>query len=121
MGLAAMSTLAINATNWFDAYWAREKGLYSEVFENAESMDAYINSLSNQIALSHVKATTAQKKYFGEGTENWDDLLMEEQKYQEKELILSDFRKMPLKKYKANNVYPTKNIIWQYSTSKCLF
>ena len=30
-GVSAYSTLAINASKWFSAEWAREKGIYSEV------------------------------------------------------------------------------------------
>ena len=37
MGLSAMSTLAINATEWFSADWAQEKGLYSSVSETTEN------------------------------------------------------------------------------------
>ena len=33
VGLSAFSQMAINATKFFDADWAREKGLYAEVFE----------------------------------------------------------------------------------------
>jgi len=100
MGLAAMSTLAINATEWFDANWAREKGLFSEVFNDVELMDQHIMKLSNQIAQSHDKATVALKKIFWEGTENWDELLLERAKISG-ELILSDFSKNAIKKIQS--------------------
>ena len=36
IGLAAMSELAINATEWRSAEWAKEKGLYTEIFNEPE-------------------------------------------------------------------------------------
>jgi methylglutaconyl-CoA hydratase len=40
IGLAALSELAINATEWRSAEWAKEKGLYTEIFNETEEMDA---------------------------------------------------------------------------------
>ena len=34
VGNSAFSAMTINATKWFDANWAREKGLYAEVFDS---------------------------------------------------------------------------------------
>ena len=56
--------------------------------------------LSNQIAQSHDKATVALKKIFWEGTENWDELLLERAKISG-ELILSDFSKNAIKKIQS--------------------
>ena len=39
IGLSAMSSLAINADKWFDADWALQKGLYSEIFLDNAQMD----------------------------------------------------------------------------------
>lgn len=92
MGLSAMSSLAINATKWFDANWASSKGLYSEVFETTQEMDEHINELSQKLASSHDNASSALKKILWEGTEKWDSLLNERAKVSG-ELILSDFSK----------------------------
>lgn len=100
MGLSAMSTLAINATEWFSADWAQEKGLYSSVSETTEEMDAEVDALCKNIATSHDKATKELKKIFWEGTEHWDDLLSERAKISG-ELILSDFSKQAIAKIKG--------------------
>ena len=34
VGTSAFSAMTINATKWFDANWAREKGLYTEIFDS---------------------------------------------------------------------------------------
>src|SRR6056297_2531187 len=39
VGDAGMSQLAINATEWKTADWAREKGLFAEVFDDVDAMD----------------------------------------------------------------------------------
>lgn len=92
MGLSGMSTLAINATKWFDAKWAMDKGLYAEIFDTTEEMDEQINLLSDRLGKSHKKATTSLKKILWEGTEQWDNLLIERAKISG-ELILSEFSK----------------------------
>jgi len=43
IGLAAMSELAINATEWRNADWAKKKGLFTDVFESDEEMDKEIH------------------------------------------------------------------------------
>ena len=92
IGLSGMSTLAVNANKWFDADWALQKGLFSEIFENTEEMDKAVNHLALEICNSSSKATKAVKKPFWEGTENWDELLAQRAKVSG-ELILSDSSK----------------------------
>lgn len=65
IGLSAMSELAINATEWRSAEWAKRKGLYTDVFENEEDMDKEITWLSHQLAKSNSEAMMLLKKCFG--------------------------------------------------------
>ena len=102
VGLSAMSTMAINATQWFSSDWAKEKGLYSEVFDSAIEMDKHINTLANKLAASSTDAMVNLKKTLWEGTEDWDFLLDKRAKISG-ELILSDFSKNAIKKIKAAN------------------
>ena len=102
VGLSAMSTMAINATQWFSSDWAKEKGLYSEVFDSAIEMDKHINALANKLAASSTDAMVNLKKTLWEGTEDWDFLLDKRAKISG-ELILSDFSKNAIKKIKAAN------------------
>ncbi|MBL7899089.1 MAG: enoyl-CoA hydratase/isomerase family protein, partial [Crocinitomicaceae bacterium] len=75
VGLSAMSQMTINATEFHSAEWAREKGLYAQVFDTAEEMDKAIDVLANKLAESNPEAMSKLKKIFWEGTENWDSLL----------------------------------------------
>lgn len=90
MGLSAMSELAINATEWRSADWAKRKGLYTEVFDSAQEMDQEITKLSLRLAGSNPEAMAMLKSVFWQGTEHWDDLLAERAGMSGK-LVLSDF------------------------------
>ena len=48
-GLSAYSTLSINSTKWFSAEWAREKGIYSEIFDSNNEMDKEIDLLAKEL------------------------------------------------------------------------
>ena len=99
MGKSAMTHLAINATEWQTAQWAKEKGLFNEVFETAGQMDAYIAHLAEKLASSNPEAIRLLKQVFWEGTENWRSLL-EERAAMSGRLVLSDFTAEALKKLK---------------------
>lgn len=90
IGLSGMSELAINATEWRTAQWAKEKGLYNDVFATAEEMDASISVLAEKLASSNPDAMKLLKQTFWSGTENWDNLLAE-RAAMSGELVLSDF------------------------------
>ncbi len=90
IGVSAMSQLAINATEWKSAEWAREKGLYTEVFETAEEMDNAITELANKLSSSNPEAMTLLKRVFWEGTDHWDQLLADRAALSGK-LVLSEF------------------------------
>jgi methylglutaconyl-CoA hydratase len=90
IGLSAMSELAINATEWRHADWARKKGLYVDTFETEEEMDHEISKLADRLAKSSPEAMSELKKVFWQGTENWDQLLIERAGISGR-LVLSDF------------------------------
>lgn len=100
IGTSAMSQLAIDATEWQTAKWAKEKGLYTEVYENTEEMDEAITILSNKLANSNPEAMRLLKQIFWKGTENWDELL-KERAAMSGELVLSDFTKNAINKFKS--------------------
>jgi methylglutaconyl-CoA hydratase len=90
IGLSAMSELAINAMEWRNAEWARKKGLYVDTFETEEEMDHEINKLADRLAASSPDAMSELKKVFWQGTENWDELLIERAGISGR-LVLSEF------------------------------
>jgi methylglutaconyl-CoA hydratase len=100
IGLAAMSELAINATEWRSAEWAKNKGLYTEIFPDEISLDTAIQNLSEKLAQSNPEAMQELKKIFWQGTENWDNLLLERAAISGR-LVLSDFTRAAISAFKA--------------------
>ena len=100
IGVSAMSQLAINATEWQTAEWAKMKGLYTEVFEDVPTMDEAVDALANKLCQSNPEAMKQLKKVFWEGTAHWDALLAERAEISG-QLVLSEFTKQAIAKFKA--------------------
>lgn len=77
MGTSAFSQMAIDATMWRPADWARRKGLYAELHTDAAGMDDSIERLSTTLSHQNPEAMREMKRMFWRGTEHWDDLLKE--------------------------------------------
>ena len=99
VGSSAFNAMTINATKWFDANWAKEKGLYNEVFETSEEMDEQINLLSLKVAKYNPESMEELKKIMWKGTEDWDSLLLKRAEKSGK-LVLSDFTKNAIAQFK---------------------
>ena len=100
VGTSAFCQLTINATEWQTAQWAREKGLYAELFNTTEDMDKGIDALAKRLASSSPEAMAMLKKVMWEGTENWDSLLIE-RAGMSGTLVLSEFTINAINKFKA--------------------
>jgi methylglutaconyl-CoA hydratase len=100
VGLSAMSQMTINATEFHSAEWAREKGLYAQLFDTTEEMDKAVEVLANKLAESNPEAMSKLKKIFWEGTENWDSLL-KVRAGMSGELVLSEFTVNAINKFKS--------------------
>lgn len=99
IGIDGLSELTIAATDWKTAYWAKEKGLFAQVFETTEELDKEVDLLATKLASYNPSALTEMKKVLWQNTDNWDDLLAERAKISGK-LVLSDFTKNALSKFK---------------------
>jgi methylglutaconyl-CoA hydratase len=100
VGTSAFCQLTINATEWQTAQWAKEKGLYAEVFETATEMDKNIKALSIKLANSNPDAMMMLKKVMWQGTENWDSLLID-RAGMSGTLVLSEFTINAINQFKA--------------------
>jgi len=100
IGLSAMSELAINATEWRSAEWAKQKGLFVETFETTEELDEAVSKLATTLANSNPEAMRMLKKIFWEGTDNWD-VLLSERAAMSGTLVLSDFTVNAINKFKT--------------------
>ena len=95
IGLAAFSQLTIRASDFQTAQWAGEKGLYNEVYPDITALDEALNGLTEKLASYHPEALTGLKQILWEGTENWDELLLERAAISG-ELVLSEFTQQAL-------------------------
>ena len=100
VGTSAFSAMTINAGKWFDASWAREKGLYTEVFDSVDEMDVEVAKLASTLSKSNPEAMEGLKKIMWQGSEHWDELLME-RAVSSGTLVLSDFTKNAIEKFKT--------------------
>lgn len=100
IGLSCFSQLAIDATMWRNADWARRKGLYAELHSSVESMDESIGRLAHQLAHSSPDAMAEMKKILWQGTEDWDELLCARAEISGR-LVLSHFTREAIAKFKA--------------------
>ena len=96
VGLSAYSQMAVNATEWMTAAWAKEKGLFNEVFDTVEQLDAYLKHFLDITVKMNPVALAGLKNIFWEGTDHWDDLL-EKRAQMSGEMVLSDHSKETIK------------------------
>ncbi|MEI8278331.1 MAG: enoyl-CoA hydratase/isomerase family protein [Bacteroidota bacterium] len=103
VGLSAFSQLAIDATEWRSAEWAKKHGLFAELHHNVEDLDDAVNNLAERLAHSSPDAMLQLKKIFWHGTENWDTLLTDRAAISGR-LVLSDFTRNAISAFKAKAV-----------------
>ena len=99
MGVGALAELTLAAHEWKNAYWAKEKGLYARVFEDIKDLDKEVEIFSEKLASYNPEALYEMKKTLWKGTEDWDQLLPEQAAISG-ELVLSEFTKNALTKFK---------------------
>src|ERR1700749_499613 len=99
MGTSAFCQLTINASEWHDAHFAKQKGLYADIFKTTEEMDSAILSLAEKLSETSPEAMQMLKKVMWEGTEKWDTLLIE-RALMSGTLVLSDFTKNFISSFK---------------------
>jgi len=99
LGLTGMSQIAIDANTFYDAEWARQKGLYANVFDTTEALDEAVQAFAENLCTYNTEAMKEMKQVFWKGTEDWDELLAERAAISGR-LVLSEFTKETLKRFK---------------------
>lgn len=99
LGLSGMSQIAMDANTFYTAEWAMQKGLYTTVLESLEALDEAVKIFAEGLCAYNPKAMSEMKTMFWRGTEDWDQLLAQRAKISGR-LVLSEFTKEQLKKYK---------------------
>jgi len=102
IGISAAYELAIDATNFRTAEWAKQKGLFVEIFESKAEMEQVAMQFANNLSTQSPVAMAEIKKAFWSGTENWGELLMQRAAISGR-LVLSSFTKEFIKQFKAKN------------------
>ena len=99
IGVSGMSQIAIDANTFFSPEWAKQKGLYADVFETTEELDESVNNLAQQLCTYNPEAVKHMKQMFWRGTEDWDELLLKRAEISGR-LVLSKFTKEKLNSYR---------------------
>jgi len=99
IGVAGLAELTLAATEWKNAYWAKEKRLFANVFETKNELTKETEFLAEKLASYNPEAIAELKKVLWKGTENWNLLLLERAEITGK-LVLSEFTKNALAKFK---------------------
>ena len=99
IGVSALSELTLTAHEWKNAYWAKEKGLYAKVLDSIKELDNEVEILAQKLASYNPDALKEMKKALWEDTEHWNKIL-EERAETSGKLVLSDFTKKALEKFK---------------------
>lgn len=103
IGISAFSQLAVDASKWRNADWARRKGLYAELHATVEGMDDSINNITTTLSHSSAEAMLEMKKIFWKDADNWDTLLYERAAISGK-LVTGSFTKEFIRKFKEQKI-----------------
>lgn len=99
IGKAALSEMSLSPTEWKNAYWAKEKGLFAKVFDSIKEMDKELEIFAQKLSTYNPDALQELKKVLWEGTDHWNKLLTDRAAMTGK-LVLSEFTKNALSKFK---------------------
>lgn len=100
IGTAAFGQLALDAGEFRTAEWAQEKGLYAEVHDTMRHLDEAVAAFAARLASYNPEALTELKQVLWQGTAHWDQLLTERAGISGR-LVLSDFTRQAIERFKA--------------------
>ncbi|WP_282068951.1 enoyl-CoA hydratase/isomerase family protein [Olleya namhaensis] len=98
IGQTAFSQMTIDAETFYTADYAKQKGLYADVFDTVEALDDAVLALATKLASYNPEALLELKRVLWQDTNQWSVLLIERAEISGK-LVLSDFTKQKLKSY----------------------
>ncbi len=96
IGMSAFGIAAIDA-DWHDAHWAKDHGLYAQIYETVKDLDQGVRDLTSKLAGYNPAAMAKLKSVLWEGTESWETLLPTRAGFTA-ELVLSDYVKNAVSK-----------------------
>lgn len=99
IGKSALAQMTID-TEWYDAEWAYQKGLFNKLFDELEILDNTLNELAYKISSLSPEASKELKLLFWEGTSDWDSLLIEKARISGR-LVLGEYTKNFINRFKS--------------------
>jgi len=99
LGPAPFMNLAVHA-DWHDAQWCERHGLYSQVVDNTHALDAVVQSFAQRLAGYNPEAMREMKRIFWRDIDDWESR-MAERAAMSGRMVLSDFTKAALDKFRA--------------------
>ncbi|MDX9704410.1 MAG: enoyl-CoA hydratase/isomerase family protein [Weeksellaceae bacterium] len=100
IGITAFSELTMNPTEWKSPEWVKEKGMFNQIYEDAESCEKASFEFAKQLSVYSLEAMRDLKSIFWKGTEDWMEI-MPKRAEMSGHLVLSDFTKATLLKFKS--------------------
>ncbi len=87
-------------TDWRDASWCEQHGLYARVCDDIAGLDSAVDGLAATLAASNPDAMAELKRVFWAGTEGWESLLADRAAMSGR-MVLSDFTKRAIAAFRA--------------------
>lgn len=75
IGVSGLAEMSLAPTEWKNAYWAKDKGLFSKVYGTIKEMDKEIDLFTSQLGRYNPEALKELKKVMWGGTDHWEQLL----------------------------------------------
>lgn len=98
-GAGVFGLLSATPATRRSAAWCVQNGIYSEIFPTLDALNERIDEQTKELSAYSPEAMTELKKIMWRGTENWDTLLAE-RAIISGQLVLSDFTKQAIDKFK---------------------
>lgn len=97
IGYSAFASISLD-TEWRDAEWGKNFGLYSKVVDNSDEMDKEIENLLTSFAKTNLTTLQKMKSIFWTDTENFDQLINERSEISAR-LVLNEITSGRLQKF----------------------
>lgn len=100
IGITAFSEMTMNPTVWKSPEWIKEKGMFNQVLPDAMACEEAVLEFAKNLSVYSLEAMRDLKSIFWQGTENWNEVMPQRAEMSGR-LVLSDFTKATLNKFKS--------------------
>ena len=77
IGATAFEELSLAATQWRNANWSMQKGLYAEIAQDFDALDEKVQERANEFAAYPIEAVKTLRAWHWKNTANWQIELFE--------------------------------------------